>query len=230
MKNAVINRGIIRKIALALGKLNEQVIYVGGATVGLYINDLAAEDVRPTKDVDISLSIATLGELEKIREELFYKGFIQTSEDNIICRFRYDDVKVDFMNTKAIGWAPANTWFAPGFENRLPLEIEDQQIYIIPLPYFLATKFAAYNSRGNNEPRSSHDFEDIVYVLDNRTDLIEQILRANDDVKPYLKKEFGSMLNEKVKQEAILGNLNYESRNGRFIMIMNKLIQIVNEL
>jgi hypothetical protein len=49
MKNAIINKGIIKKIALALGELNEQVIYVGGATVGLYINDPAADDVRPTK-------------------------------------------------------------------------------------------------------------------------------------------------------------------------------------
>jgi hypothetical protein len=63
MKNATINRGIIKKIAIALGELNEQVIYVGGATVGLYINDPAADDVRPTKDVDISLSIATISEL-----------------------------------------------------------------------------------------------------------------------------------------------------------------------
>lgn len=99
MKNNIINQGVIRKIAHALGELNEQVIYVGGATVGLYINDPAADDVRPTKDVDISLSIATLGELENIREELNKKGFKQSAEDDVICRFRYDDVKVDVMNT-----------------------------------------------------------------------------------------------------------------------------------
>lgn len=100
---------------MALGDLNEQVVYVGGATVGLHINDpAAAADVRPTKDVDISLSIASIGKLEQIKEELNKKGFTQTAEDNVICRFRYDDVKVDVMNTKAIAWAPANTWFGPG--------------------------------------------------------------------------------------------------------------------
>lgn len=49
LKNSIINRGVIRKIALALGSLNAQVVYVGGATVSFYINDPAAEDVRPTK-------------------------------------------------------------------------------------------------------------------------------------------------------------------------------------
>lgn len=228
MKNAVINRGVIKKIAFALGELNEQVIYVGGATVGLYINDPAADDVRPTKDVDISLSIATIGELEKVREELTRKGFIQAAEDDVICRFRYEDVKVDVMNTKAIGWAPANPWFAPGFALKEMIEIEDQTIQIVPLPYFLATKFAAYNSRGNNEPRTSHDFEDIVYVLDNRMDLVEQIIQAPDDVKPFLKSEIESILCDKVKQEAVLGNLFYESRDERYVMITVKLNEIVN--
>jgi hypothetical protein len=58
MKNNTANLEAIRKVASALDELNEQVIYVGGATVGLYINDPAADEVRPTKDVDISLSLA----------------------------------------------------------------------------------------------------------------------------------------------------------------------------
>ncbi len=143
LKNAVINRGVIRKIAIALGPLNEHVVFVGGATVGLYIDDPAAEDVRPTKDVDISLSIATLGELEAIREDLTRKGFKQSSEDHVICRFRYEDIKVDVMNTKAVGWAPANPWFAPGFARCETIDIEDQHVQILPLPYFLASKFIA---------------------------------------------------------------------------------------
>lgn len=69
--------------------------YAVGAMVSLYIDDTSAEDVRPTKDIDITMEIASLGELEKIREELIQKGFYQTSEDNVICRFRYEDIKVE---------------------------------------------------------------------------------------------------------------------------------------
>lgn len=61
MLNTLINRLAARKIAQALGELNEQVVYVGGAVVSLYVDDPAAEDVRPTKDVDISLEIASIG-------------------------------------------------------------------------------------------------------------------------------------------------------------------------
>jgi predicted nucleotidyltransferase len=230
IKNTIINRGIIKKIALALGEVNDQVVYVGGAVVSLYIDDPAADDVRPTKDIDISLSLATLGELESMRELLTTKGFTQTAEDNVICRFRYDDVKVDVMNTKAIGWAPANPWFAPGFLLKESATVENQTIQILPLPYFLASKFSAYHGRGKNEPRTSHDFEDIVYILDNRLNLVEQILAARPDVKPFLKHEFENILQDTVKQEAIAGNLFYESRTTRFDKILEKLNQMVNAL
>jgi hypothetical protein len=61
--NISFNRVVVRTIAFALRELNEQVVFVGGAITGLYINDPAAVDVRPTKDVDISFAIISLGEL-----------------------------------------------------------------------------------------------------------------------------------------------------------------------
>jgi len=212
LKNNTINLEVIRKIAVALGAMNEQVVYVGGATVSLYINDPAADDVRPTKDLDISLAIASLGELEVIRKQLIRKGFKQSPEDDIICRFRYEDIKVDVMSTKAVGWAPANPWFASGFAQKEITEIEDQKIQILPLPYFLASKFSAFNDRGAIDPRTSHDLEDIVYVLDNRMDIVEKLAKVPDDVRSYL----------------AVGNLFYETREERYHRIIKCIKQIVN--
>ncbi len=223
VKNAVINRGVIRKVAQGLGELNEQVVYVGGATVGLYINDPAADDVRPTKDVDISLSIASIGELERLREALSKKRFIQIAQDDVMCRFRYDDVQVDIMNTQAIGWAPANPWFGPGFHHREQIDVEGQKIWILSLPFFLATKFAAYDNRGNNDTRFSHDFEDIICVIDNRLDIVSAIKQSTGEVRPFLREEFERIINDPLKLEAISGNLYFETREERFAMIMAKL-------
>ena len=75
MKNTQINLKVISKVAKALGELNDRVVYVGGAIVSLYINDPAAEEIRPTKDIDISLEILTLGELENLRILLNEKKF-----------------------------------------------------------------------------------------------------------------------------------------------------------
>ncbi len=228
MKNTLINKAVIQKIAGALGELNERVVYVGGAVVSLYVNDLAAGDVRPTKDIDISVDIATVAELENIRLELVKKGFTQTADDDVMCRFRYHDIAVDVMGTTAVGWAPANPWFAPGFHYAERIIVEEASIRILSLPYFLAAKFSAYHDRGNNDPRTSHDIEDIIYILDNRMDLVEQIEQSHGEVKIFLKEQFKQMLKNDLFQEAIRANLFYETQTERFQMVREKLQHITN--
>lgn len=223
LKNTLINKIVTKKIAHALGSLNKNVVYVGGAVVSLYIDDTSAEDIRPTKDIDISMEITGFSELEKIREELNQKGFYQSSEDDVICRFRYEDIKVDVMSTKAVGWAPANPWFAPGFKNLVSFKLDEIEIKCLSLPYYLASKFTAFYNRGATEPRTSHDFEDIVYLLNYTTNLVEQIKIADDEVRAYLIKSFSDILSDSVKQEAILVNLFYEDQDLRYKNIIAKL-------
>jgi hypothetical protein len=226
LKNTLINRAAVRKIAQALGALNEKAVYVGGAIVSFYIDDPSAEDVRPTKDIDISMEIASLSKLEQIREELNRKGFYQSSEDNVICRFRYEDIKVDVMSTKAVGWAPANPWFEPGYQHLISFAMDDVEIRCLSLPYYLATKFTAFYDRGISDPRTSHDFEDIVYLLNYTTDWLTQIITSDDEVKQYLIKCFSDILMDSAKQEAILGNLFHEEQDYRFSKIINQLRQV----
>lgn len=229
MKNTIINRKIAKRVAVALGELNEKVVFVGGAMISLYIDDPAAEDVRPTKDIDITFKIVNVGKLEELREMLISRGFSQSSEDDVICRFRLQDIKVDVMSTQEVGWAPANPWFEPGFEKAIPVQIDDQTIRILPFTYFLATKFSAFTARGGRDPRMSHDFEDIVYLLNYTTDFKEQILNLQDvDLKQYLIKSFQKILKEEKLQEAIIGNLYYEDQMARFQRIINELEAIVD--
>lgn len=229
MKNTIINNAIIKRVANALGELNEKVIYVGGATVSLYINDPAADDVRPTKDVDISIKVASFVELEDIREQLTDKGFIQSSDLDVICRFKLEDILVDVMATKPIAWAPANPWFEKGFEKLEKTKVNEITIQIMPLTFFLASKFTAFHDRGGNDPRFSHDLEDIIYIIDNRTDWHQILINEQDqEVKEFLINEFRIIQTSNKMQEAILGNLFYETQDKRFSMIMDKINQVVN--
>jgi len=223
MKNTIINRKVIQRVANALGELNDQVIYVGGATVSLYINDPAADDVRPTKDIDISIRVASVAHLEEIREELIAKGFIQTADSKVICRFKLDDILVDVMATKPVGWAPANPWFEEGFNNLQKVDIDGIAIQIMPLAYFLASKFVAHSDRGGKDPRFSHDFEDIVYILDNRTDWHDVIANETGKVKPFILEQLQIIKESSLLQEAMLGNLFYETQEERFQKIMEKI-------
>lgn len=230
LKNTIINLEATKKVAVALGDLNENVVYVGGAMVSLYIDDPAAEDVRPTKDIDITLEIASVSELEELRVKLEKRGFIQSAEDDVICRFRYKDIKVDVMSTTEVGWAPANTWFKPGFKNSIPIKIEDTEISILPLPYFLATKFTAFEARGGRDPQMSHDFEDIVYLLNYTSNFRMQILDCDPEVQKYLKEQFETILGKNNLQEAIIGNLYYEEQQARFERIISEIKNLTNSI
>lgn len=75
------------KVAKALGELNREVVFVGGAMVSLYIDDSSAEDIRPTKDIDLTFEITTIRQLEDLRQSLSEKGFHEQVDSNIICRF-----------------------------------------------------------------------------------------------------------------------------------------------
>jgi predicted nucleotidyltransferase len=228
MRNTIIQSRFIEKIAIALGELNEQVAFVGGSVVSLYANDWASEDVRPTKDIDITLQIASLSQLEALREELVSKGFQQSADETVICRFIYEDILVDVMSTHAIGWDPANRWFAPSFKHLILQKVGNANIRLLSLPYFLATKFDAHSDRGSTDPRTSKDFEDIVYLLDSVVNIQAQILTAPEDVKAYLKNQFAAILKDSVSQEAIIAQLPYLIQTERFKIIIKKINNIVS--
>lgn len=215
------NELLIKRIAHALKGINANIVFVGGAVVGFYANDPAADDVRPTVDIDISVEITSNIELEEFRKKINKIGFQHDSK--IICRFHYDGIIVDVMGRKEIGWAPANKQFDLGFDYLEEKEIDDLKIQILSFPYFLATKFEAYQSRGISDPRSSKDFEDIAYLLDNVTDFPEKIKSANKDVRIYLIERLQEIQNSNTLQEGIISQLSYQTQNERFQMIMEKI-------
>ncbi len=219
----------IETIAHALGELNDQVVYVGGAVVGLYVDDPGAPEVRPTKDIDVVLEIASMYQLEELRQKLAERGIHFTSEEEVVCRFRYQNILLDVMSTQGVGWAPANPWFKYGFKKAYVHFLENVQIKMMPLAYFLAAKFTAFENRGN-DPRTSHDFEDIVYILDNRTTLPSDILESDDEVKSFLISRFNIILKDAMWQEAVLAHLEPAVQTERYDMLVQKLKKIVEGL
>jgi predicted nucleotidyltransferase len=226
LKNTLINRKATIKVAQALGELNEKVVFVGGAMVSLYINDQAAEDIRPTKDIDIAFQIATVGKLEALREKLVEKGFTQTQEEKVICRFKYEDLQIDVMSTEDVGWAPSNRWFKPGFERAIFYNLDKVKIKILPLPYFLAAKMDAFFDRGIKDIYASSDLEDIVYIFNYTSDLVEQMAASEQEVSQYLNDCATKILDSDKIRSAIPGHLHFDGLEERMQIILEKMRKI----
>ncbi len=194
-------------VARALGPLHERAVYVGGAVVGFYADREPQEELRLTKDVDFFLEIASFAELEKLRLQLRQLGFQQSAEDQVLCRFRLNDIKVDVMATREIDWAPANPWFEPGLQHLWKVSLEGIDFQLLSAPFFLATKLSAFNNRGGSDPRASHDIEDMVYVLQHREGIGEELAAAPEPVRAFLKVFAKRVLEETIWQEAVMFNL-----------------------
>ena len=219
------------KIAKALGDLNSKVVFVGGAMVSLYIDDPFAEDIRPTKDIDLTFQITTVSQLEALRQDLIDRGFHEHTDSNVICRFTFEDLLVDVMSTQTVGWAPSNRWFAAGFDKAITVRLEEVEVQILPLPYFMASKLDAFFDRGMRDLYASHDLEDIVYLFNYATRLVEQILSAEEDaVKNYLVASIKKILENEQIMNALPGHLYFDGVDERLEIIIDKMNAIVHSL
>ena len=79
-----INITRIKVVARALQELNQPVVFVGGATVALYVNTGAAPEARPTDDVDVVVELATYGGYAGLEEKLRHLGFSPDSTSPVI--------------------------------------------------------------------------------------------------------------------------------------------------
>ncbi len=225
------NIKMLQIVANGLGDLKNEMVFVGGAVAELYANDPAASDIRPTLDVDCVIELQTRLAHAKLEEDLRSKGFQNDrSEGAPICRFVYQDIKVDIMPTeeKILGFS--NRWYSEGIANRIIKTLPDgTEIFVFSTEYFLAAKFEAHYSRGGNDLRQSHDFEDIIYILGNSTDILDVIKNANESVKYYLIKECQVLFENDGLSEGIACALSFDSDDDRPEMIEN-LIKGISDI
>lgn len=218
----------VRKVAAALEDLNEKVVFTGGAVTGLYADDPGAGSIRPTKDVDVTVEISSISELNMFQKKLAEKGIFPANDEKVMCRFKCGEILLDVMGTERVSWAPSNSWFKPGFRESIELEIgSETRIRLFRVEYFLAAKLEAFHDRAF-DARLSNDFEDIVYVLDNRLNIVKEIGSAAVEVKKYLCDELNAILEESDLQEAVLTHLEPVGNVERYEMIVTKLEKIIN--
>ncbi len=117
MENRTINIAVVAEVAKALQDIKDQMVFVGGAVVSLYSDDPAADEIRPTQDIDMTLNIVNLNHWEKVQTQLEALGFHPDPFGHAICAYKYKDIPVDIMATEESPLGPANRWYKIGFEN-----------------------------------------------------------------------------------------------------------------
>jgi hypothetical protein len=99
-------------------------------------------------------------------------------------------------------------------------------INILSAPYFLAAKFEAFHSRGGDY-RTSYDFEDIIYVIDNRTTIVNEIRNADEQVKAFLHEELSMVIHAPYYEEIIRTQIHPLMVDDRFPIVLEKIKNVL---
>ena len=211
------NLEMLEVTAEGLQDLLEEVVFVGGATVALYATDPAAEEARPTDDVDLVIEIASRVEYNRLEERLRGLGFANdTSEGAPVCRWIYREIKVDAMPTDPAILGFANRWYDHALENSTAFVLPSgRRIKILKPPHFFAAKLEAFQSRGIGEMRLSSDFEDVVYLLDNRPEIVNEVKSTDPIVREFIQRAARRLVEDPRLSEAIEAALGFGSERGR---------------
>src|ERR1019366_1134546 len=133
---------LLQRAAQALEPVLSDVVFLGGASIVLWITDPAAPAPRPTKDVDVVVEGTSRAAFHAFEERLRSLGFKEDQEDGIICRWRHRD------NDLILDAMPA-----------------DAAILGTRPDYLLATKIEAFNGRGHEDFLGSRDFGDMISLI-----------------------------------------------------------------
>ena len=227
MHNKIINLALVAQVAIALEELREKMVFIGGAVISLYTDDPASEEIRPTSDIDMTINLANYNEWAQMQERLAELKFYPDPEGHSICSYKYDKIAIDIMPAEDSSIGVSNIWYKPGFKYLQQIELpEGVNINILPSTYFLATKLEAFKDRGANDFYGSHDYEDIIYLLDNRITIVEDILAADEDVRTYIKQEINVIKNHPQASEILAVHIHPLVREERFVMLMEKIEKI----
>lgn len=204
------NLELLTNAAKLLELLLGELVFVGGCATELLITDKGAAEVRPTFDVDAIAEITSYAGYETFSERLRKIGFHEdTTEGAPRCRWRQKTTVLDVMplDAKILGFS--NSWYRPAMDHAEERELEPGlKIRLVAPAYFCASKLEAFAGRGNGDFVQSKDIEDLIAVIDGRSELVGEIrAAADDDVRGYLAKQAKELLSIPAFMDALPGHV-----------------------
>ena len=121
-----------------------------------------------------------------------------------------------------------NEWYQPALEAATAVQLPSRRrIRMVAPAYFLATKLAAFDGRGNGDYLMSHDMEDVVAVLDGRPEIVNEVKVVATDLRNHLARRFSALLADPRFVSALSGHLPTDAANQRRLPLLIQRIESI---
>jgi hypothetical protein len=206
-----VSTDLLETAARALGPMCDRVVFLGGATITLWLTDPAARPPRVTLDVDVVAEVVTLGSYERFQQDLRDRGFAEAAESGVICRWNHPKTGLILdavpLEPRLAGFA--GKWHRPGVANAERRELPSGRVIrAVPPPFLLATKLEAFADRGGDDCLARRDFEDIVLLVDGRSELVDEVRAGPSDLVAYVSDDVTRVLALPTSEYGIEGALS----------------------
>lgn len=200
---------LLERGVAALGPLTGDVVFVGGATLVLWITDPAAPAPRPTLDIDVIVEVSTRRELWDFDEALRERGFREDLCGGVIGRWLHgDELVLDAIPADASLLGFENRWQRAALPHALAVELPSgARLRAVSPPYLLATKLEAFAGRGRGDLLGSRDLADVLSLVDGREELVAEFSAAPADVRGFVADGLSRLLALPRFSESIFGSL-----------------------
>jgi len=218
----------IVRVAEALAAMGlDDVVFVGGAVVGLLLTDPAAPPPRATDDVDVVIGEMSRTGYHRLEGRLREAGHSQPMTGPI-CRWRIAGLNVDLMpiNAEVLGFT--NRWYGAMMEHTVALHLTaGRRVRIVSAPYLIATKLEAYRDRGDGDVLFSRDLGDIIALVDGREETVDEVRSTEGAARTFIANSFRTLLADPSFLEAIPAHLLPDAASqGRTTLIVERMHRI----
>jgi hypothetical protein len=215
-----------------LGDLANEMVFLGGCAAGLLISDPAAAPIRVTMDVDTIVDVSSRADYYQLVEKLKQRHFKEDTSDGApLCRWVGDGVILDVMPVDDAILGFGGAWNKKAMMYAVTVEIDDlRQIRLVSPPYFLITKLEAFKGRGEGDYLQSHDIEDIISVLDGRSEILDEVISADTELKAELSRRFRKMLNDQRFVNTVAGHMPPDVASQARVESVIEIIRKLSEL
>lgn len=175
-----------------LGPLLDEVVFVGGATVHLWLTEPGVPPARATEDVDVICEVASRAEYYRLGEKLRERGLQEAAGAPVLCRWQSAEPRLilDVMPTDADILGFSNPWYEETIATAATIALDSGAEIRAAIPVLLvATKLCAWKGRGRGDLLRSLDVHDVLTLVDGRPELIDEFRAASPNLRTYIRNE-----------------------------------------